>query len=217
MFKYNSIFLLLLLTGILAGCVEQQEQSNDVWNKYQLWYSQPAEKWVQALPVGNGRLGAMVFGGVLQERIQLNDDTVWAGPPVPENKQGAAEHIAKARQLIFDGKYIEAQNLVQKKVMAKRISPRSYQTLGDLRLDLQGVNSKVVETNYERQLDLDTAIASTVFQIDGVNYTRQTFASAIDDVVVVRLTADKPNSISIRALLDRRRDSNFQPSDRQNV
>ena len=165
-----------------------------------LWYSQPASEWLEALPVGNGRLGAMVFGGMLQERIQLNDDTVWAGPPVPENKKDAARHIAAARQLIFVGKYVEAQKLVQQEVMATRIFPRSYQTLGDLHLSLEREGTP---TDYKRQLDLDTAIASTTFQLGGICYTREVFSSSVDDVIVVRFTADMPKAVSLRASLGR--------------
>ena len=90
-----------------------------------LWYEQPAKKWTEALPVGNGRLGAMVFGGTTVEQIQLNEDTLWAGPPVPEDRVGAYKHIAEARKLIFEGKYSEAQRIMQREVMAPRISPRS--------------------------------------------------------------------------------------------
>ncbi|MHC4372883.1 MAG: glycoside hydrolase family 95 protein [Planctomycetota bacterium] len=198
------LYLLILTPCLGTGCIAQQTPSQaDVWEQYQLWYLQPADEWVQALPVGNGRFGAMVFGGVLSERIQLNDDTVWAGPPVPENTKGAADYIAKARQLIFDGKYIEAQDLIQKKVMAERISPRSYQTLGDLRLHFLDSDPTTPQVNYRRQLDLDTAIASTTFQFNDVHYVREVFASAVDDVIAVRLTADKPKAISLRALLDR--------------
>ena len=101
-----------------------------------LWYEQPASRWVDALPVGNGRLGAMVFGGVDNARIQLNEDTIWAGPPVSENPEGMAADLAEARRLFFAGKPAEGQQLVQDRMMAPRISPRSYQTLGDLTLNM---------------------------------------------------------------------------------
>ena len=104
-------------------------------NQMKLWYEQPAAKWTEALPVGNGRLGAMVFGGVQQEHIQLNEESIWAGPPVPVTKPGFKDAMEKARGLWFEGKYVEAESLVQHH-MAPRINPRSYQTLGDLHIEL---------------------------------------------------------------------------------
>lgn len=164
-----------------------------------LWYQQPTEKWTQALPVGNGRLGAMVFGGIEKERIQLNEDSVWAGPPVPEAKDGMFEAIEKTRELLFQGQYQKAEKTAQRS-LPPRISPRSHQTLGDLHLtfDLQGETSE-----YRRQLDLATAVATTTFIADGVSYKREVFASPVDDVLAVRLTADKPASISVEIGLSR--------------
>ncbi len=164
-----------------------------------LWYEQPASQWVEALPVGNGRLGAMVFGGAAEERIQLNEETVWAGPPVPQAEPGFREAIDKARKQWFEGKYAEAQKTVQA-VMGRRISPRSYQTLGDLHLTLL---TEAGPTDCRRELNLDTAVARTRFSIDGTKYTREVFSSAVEDVLIVRMTADKPGAISLRARLDR--------------
>jgi len=171
------------------------------WDNLKLWYDKPAQKWTEALAVGNGRLGAMVFGGTTQERIQLNEDTLWAGPPVPQDRAGAYEHIAEARKLIFEGKYSEAQSLVQRNVMGPRISPRSHQTLGDLRIEMPDSTGSI--ESYRRELDLDTAIATTTFTAGGTTYTREVFASPVDQVVVVHLTADKPGGISIDVELDR--------------
>jgi len=165
-----------------------------------LWYRQPAQKWTEALPIGNGRLGAMVFGGTTVERIQLNEDTLWAGPPVPEDRVGAYKHIAKARKLIFEGKYSEAQRIMQREVMAPRISPRSHQTLGDLRLRFP--RGQVI-TDYRRELDLDTGIARVIYRDGDATFTREVFASAVDQCIVVRLSCDKPNSITVDVGLDR--------------
>ena len=117
----KALMLLVLFTVSIFffGCVKGELRSS--WDfveggeDLQLWYNQPARKWTEALPVGNGRLGAMVFGGTAQERIQLNEDTIWAGPPVPEDRVGAYEHIAEARKLIFEGKYAEAQRIMQRR------------------------------------------------------------------------------------------------------
>ncbi|AQT67448.1 Trehalose and maltose hydrolases (possible phosphorylases) [Anaerohalosphaera lusitana] len=173
------------------------EAPDEEWS---LWYNEPAERWLEALAVGNGHLGAMVFGGVKEERIQMNEDTVWAGPPVPEPVEGAYEYIAKARQLIFEGKYAEAQRVVQQNVMSRRISPRSYQTLGDmtLRFDVDGD----VE-DYQRSLDLSTGVARTSYEIDGTEYVRKVFASPQADVIVVRIEADGPEELEFDIALDR--------------
>ncbi|MEP2775880.1 MAG: glycoside hydrolase family 95 protein [Luteolibacter sp.] len=164
-----------------------------------LWYNQPAIQWEDALPVGNGRLGAMVYGGVSKEIIQLNEDSIWAGPPVPEVKENVSETIAKVRELLFAEKYSEAQKM-QQAVMAERISPRSYQTMGVLYLDF---GHKKDASQYRRDLNLDTAVATTSFMVDGVNYLREVMASPVDDVITVRITADKPGSVSFSALVER--------------
>ncbi|MDH4238418.1 MAG: glycoside hydrolase N-terminal domain-containing protein [Phycisphaerae bacterium] len=335
----------IFFVGCVKGNLRSSDDSAEDWSGLQLWYNQPARKWTESLPVGNGRLGAMVFGGTTQERIQLNEDTIWAGPPVPQDRVGAYKHIAEARKLIFEGKYSEAQRIMQSEVMGQRISPRSHQTLGDLRLQMPGEtkttsitlanwrrggedeasNSKYVKVDYDdsgwaelevksgkfikgdasvapgkkavfrssfeltpkqlkdgagllelgpiddegiiyvngkeigrtrnyskphsfdiskylktgkniiavvvgnvggpggmtpsvtlgpstysdlsesykRKLDLDAGIATTTFTKDRISYKREVFASAVDQAIIVRLTADKPGSISIDATLDR--------------
>ncbi|MBN2269225.1 MAG: glycoside hydrolase family 95 protein, partial [Sedimentisphaerales bacterium] len=359
---------LLLFVCLPAACLTNTAKgpasaslAEQEWSSLKLWYNQPAAKWTEALAVGNGRLGAMVFGGTTFERIQLNEDTLWAGPPVPQDRVGAYEHIAEARKLIFEGKYSEAQGIMQREVMGQRISPRSYQTLGNLTIsmaadekpasgaiaitrwrrggeddasndkyvtadyddsgwselvvkadsfakgnpsvepnkkavfrssfeltteqlatighylnlgpiddegtiyvngkevgktndyskpysfdvgkslkagknvvavvvgnvggpggmtssvtvgppqDSSGVSSAGSGESYNRRLDLDTAIATTTFEIDGVNYNREVFASPVDQAVVVRLMADKPGSISVEVALDRPADFEVEP------
>ncbi|MHC4734286.1 MAG: glycoside hydrolase family 95 protein [Planctomycetota bacterium] len=157
----------IFFVGCVKGNLRSSDDSAEDWNGLQLWYNQPAHKWTEALPVGNGRLGAMVFGGTTQERIQLNEDTIWAGPPVPENRVGAYKHIAEARKLIFEGKYSEAQRIMQREVMGRRISPRSHQTLGDLRLQLPGETAATSYTlaNWRRGGE-DDASNSRYFKID---------------------------------------------------
>jgi len=317
-------------------------------NRLTLWYDQPAGRWTEALPVGNGRLGAMVFGRTTAERIQLNEESMWAGPPVPQDRVGAHTYIAQARKLIFEGKYAEAQRIVQQNVMGPRISPRSHQTLGDLwiripdaggasvaltqwrrtpdtdradsklvgpdvddstwarlesrsgkfvrgngsvgpnkqavfrtqfdltesqaatlgRLDLGPIDDystvyvngrEVGKTSrynqpysfdiagrlkpgrnviavlvgnvggaggmtpsvtikpgggpagsYVRELDLDTAIATTTFTHKGVTYRREVFSSPVDDVLIVRITADKPTGVSLDIALNRPADFTVQ-------
>lgn len=171
------------------------------WKNLKLWYDKPAKKWTEALPVGNGQLGAMVFGGTNTERIQLNEDSLWAGPPVPQDRVGAHQHIARARKLIFEGKYSEAQRIMQQEVMGPRISPRSYQTLGDLHITMPGADGAA--DSYRRELDLDTGIATTTFTIDGTTYIREVFSNPVDQVLVVHLAASTPGGIDIDVALDR--------------
>ncbi len=301
-----------------------------------LWYAQPASHWLEALPVGNGRLGAMVFGGTVNEHIQLNEETIWGGPPVPAAKPGFREAVSKARTLWFEGQYAKAQALMQS-VLGETFDPRSYQTLGDLYIRLLGPQQKAVPSvlisgwkrgpemdkpnpaelaeafddshwpaadsldvptqttvtfrttfeitgqqiesgltrlelspiddrgliyingkeagltdvynkpfalevgrflregtnvlavavtngggggnmarkvllsqpefnpgeEYYRDLCLDTAVASTQFTLDGVRYTRQMFSSSVDDVLVIRMTADQSGKLNLGVRLDR--------------
>lgn len=163
-----------------------------------LWYNAPATKWVEALPVGNGRLGAMVFGQPASERIQLNESTLWAGGPHDYDNPDGLATLPEIRRLVFEGKTREAAHLADAKFMSKPLGQLPYQTLGDLHIeqDLAGSTS-----DYRRELDLDSAIARTTFSVNGVRYTREVFASHPDQAIVIRLQADKPGALSIRAKL----------------
>jgi alpha-L-fucosidase 2 len=164
-----------------------------------LWYNEPATYWEEALPIGNGRLGAMVYGGVSSELIQLNEESIWAGPPIPEVKENVSATVDKVREMLFAGKYAEAQKL-QQSVLAPRIAPRSYQTMGELRFDF-GISGKA--TNFRRDLNLDTAVATTTYKVNGVTYTREVTASPVDQVITVSITADKPGAVSFKAWVER--------------
>jgi alpha-L-fucosidase 2 len=161
-----------------------------------LWYAQPAKVWTEALPIGNGRLGAMIFGGAKQEHLQLNESTVWAGGPYDPNNPGALQAIPEARKLVFEGKYKEATDLLDRQAMSKPVRQLPYQPVGDLLLDFPAITNT---TDYRRELNLDTATARTRFTADGATYTREIFASVPDQVIVVRLTADKPGKITLTA------------------
>ncbi len=194
-----SLAVLIGLLILLPACAT--EPFHIPSSPHSLWYLQPAEDWdLEALPVGNGRLGGMVFGGVETDRILLNEDSIWAGPPIPENRIGAYESIAEARKLIFAGRFAEGEKIIEEKVMAPRISPRSYQPLGDLHLRF-GLSGRT--TDYRRELNLDTAVASIIFSMGGVTYRREVFASAVDQVIVVHLSSDNPGCISLEINLDR--------------
>jgi alpha-L-fucosidase 2 len=168
----------------------------DDQTELKLWYRNPAEAWIEALPIGNGRLGAMVFGGVARERLQLNEDTLWAGGPYDPSSPDALAALPEVRRLVFEGRYLEAQTLAQAQMMAKPIRQMSYQTIGDLMLSF-GVSASA--GGYRRELDMDLAQATTTFNRDGVAYRRELFASRPDDVIVMRLSADKPGALTFEA------------------
>ncbi|WP_370582907.1 glycoside hydrolase family 95 protein [Pontibacter rufus] len=165
-----------------------------------LWYTQPAKQWVEALPVGNGRLGAMVFGNPVQEVIQLNENTVWAGQPNRNDNPRAREALPEVRKLIFEDKYEEAQKLVNDRFISKTSQGMPYETVGNLKLSFEDHENY---TGYYRELDLEKAVATSRYQVNGVNYKTEVFSSSPDQVIVVRITADKPRSISFSATMDR--------------
>jgi len=166
--------------------------------EYKLWYDRPAQVWTEALPLGNGRLGAMVYGNPAVEQIQLNEETIWAGSPNNNANPNGLEYIPKVRDLVFQGKYLEAQTLATEKVMSQTNSGMPYQTFGDLRISFPG---HVRYENYYRELSLDSARAVVTYRVDGVNYRRETITSFSDQVVTVRITADQPGKITCNALL----------------
>ena len=157
-----------------------------------LWYAMPAASWNEALPVGNGRLAGMVFGNTGRERIQLNEDTLWAGAPHQRDILGAHRHLPEIRRLLFAGRYVDAQAMVNRELFIGGRVVRAYQTLGDLWIDL-GTES---QAGYRRELDLETGIARSEWTRDGVAFTREVFASAPHGVLVVRIEADTPGAIT---------------------
>jgi alpha-L-fucosidase 2 len=160
-----------------------------------LWYKQPANLWVEALPVGNGRMGAMVFGGPTHERIQFNESTVWTGEPHDYAHHGAYQHLAEIRELLWAGKQKEAEDLAMKEFMSMPVRQKAYQALGDLVLDFP-VQGEV--TNYKRSLDLDTAIATVEYDAGGVHYRREVFASYPANVIVVHLSGKPDYTAGLR-------------------
>jgi alpha-L-fucosidase 2 len=211
--------ILLGLGCTLVGGLEALAESK-------LWYRQPATMtertpkdgwsnsrgWVEALPVGNGRLGAMIYGGVEAERLQLNEESVWSGQPQDADNPDALQHLAEIRRRLFAGRYADGQKLTFDKLAcrgpgtcggaAAKCDFGCYQTLGDLDLRLEGLGSAPV-MDYRRELDLETAVAGVRYVKGGVTYQREVFSSAADEVLVVRLTADQPGKISFEADLSR--------------
>ncbi|HMD54985.1 MAG TPA: glycoside hydrolase family 95 protein [Phycisphaerae bacterium] len=177
--------------------------------KLTLWYNQPAQVWTEALPIGNGRLGAMVFGGVNSEHLQLNEDTVWEGYRRDVNNPASLENLPHIRQLIFENQCIQATDLITQTMLAVPPRIRSYQPLCDLLIDLPTIarGSSTGLHNYRRSLDLQTGVITVQYQLDGANYTREMFASAPDNVIVVRLSCDKPGQINANISLTREKDA----------
>jgi alpha-L-fucosidase 2 len=184
-----ALALALLFTSTLAA------------NDLRLWYRQPADHWHQALPLGNGRLGAMLYGSTTHEVVHLNESGVWSGEPYVR-PDGVKDHLAKVRELLFAGRTAEAQAIADEH-MTMKVDPRygAYQPLGDLRIELDP--SAGTPTDYERDLDLTTATAHVRYRIGDATWERSAFVSAPDNAIVYRFTCDKPARISLRATLER--------------
>ena len=163
-----------------------------------LWYSRPAGNWTEALPVGNSRLGAMVYGGTGREDLQLNEETFWAGSPYDNNNPNARYVLPVIRQLIFEGKNREAQSLVDANFFSGKHG-MSYLPVGSLFLDFEGHDRA---TDFYRDLDLSTATATTRYKVDGVDYARTVFASFADSVIIVRLEAGKGGELDFKVSFD---------------
>ncbi len=180
--------LLLLCTSALA-------------TEWRLWYEQPANRWLEAVPVGNGRLGAMVFGEVTQERVALNESTVWSGAPSDRHDNPTArEHLAEIRKLFFEGQYSEAQRLCGQHLLGRRDSYGTHLPMADLQLEFKHPPGTV--DDYRRELDIEQGVARITYTVGGVRFTREILASNPDNVLIVRLTCDRPGLVSFEAMLD---------------
>jgi len=158
-----------------------------------MWYDKPASEWNHSLPVGNGRLGAMVFGGTEVEHIQLNEETLWSGGPYDPTREGGAEALPEIQRLLFAGDFERAHDLFGRTMMGVPYEQMKYQPLGDLWLSFPGHDSA---TDYRRELDLDDAIVRVSYVVDGVTFVREVFSSAVDQILVVHMTADRPGALS---------------------
>lgn len=179
--------LLFILTALLSGNVEADE--------LKLWYAQPAQEWVEALPLGNSRLGVMVYGNPAQEELQLNEETVWGGGPHRNDQPKALKALPNVRQLIFEGKNEEAQQIIDSEFRTPQ-NGMPYQTIGSLLLNFPGHEEY---SDYYRDLNIENAIATTQYKVGEVSYKREVFASFTDNVIIVRLTSDKPGALSFTA------------------
>ncbi len=162
-----------------------------------LWYRRPATRWLEALPVGNGRLGAMVFGGIATERLALNESTFWSGAPdATHDNPGAREHLAEVRKLLFDGQYRQAEDLISRHMLGRRGNYGTHLPVGDLLLQMRHAEGEV--RDYRRELDLDQAVAAVGYSIGNVRFKREVLASHADNLVVMRLSADQPGQIGFQ-------------------
>lgn len=170
-------------------------------NEKSLWYDKPAENWEEALPIGNGTLGGMVFGRSDIERIQLNEDSLWYGGPMDRNNRSTKEHLEQIRTLLFSGRIQEAEELASQALIGIPDGQRHYETLGDLYLEIGHTNEDI--THYRRELDLETGITAVEYFINDIKYKRDYFSSYPDQVMVVHLHSSVPESISFSTLFGR--------------
>ena len=169
-----------------------------------LFYTHPAREWNQALPLGNGRLGAMVFGNVNAERIQLNENSLWMGGPRDTNNPDALKHLAEVRRLLFAGLPVEAYAVAEKYSMGRPFRLESYQSLGDLRLTFEHEGTPA---DYRYELDIDSAIARVSYRLGAVRYTREVFVSHPAQAIVMRVSADAPAKVTVSVWIDRPQDA----------
>ena len=184
--------LLFWLPALFFLCLQARAE-------HMLWYGKPASDWREALPVGNGRIGAMVFGGTGKERIQLNESSVWSGNAKDYDRPGAFKKLPEIRKLLFEGRHSEAEPLISKEILGER-PLGAYQTLGDLHLSFEQAGEI---TDYRRELDLLTGVVKISYRADGLVYTREVFSSAPDQVLVLRLSSSKPEALNLTARLGR--------------
>jgi alpha-L-fucosidase 2 len=190
--KRSFLLLLLAITAVALSPANAQSKTD-----LKLWYDKPARNsWTDALPVGNGRLGGMVYGNPEREIIKLNETSVWSGSPSNNNNPDALQALPEVRRLLFEGKYKEAQKRGEKDIPAKQNNGMKYEPVGNLYLTFPGHDKP---ENYYRELNLENAVATTIYTINGVTYKREVFASTPGQVIVVRLTADKPAALNFAA------------------
>ena len=195
-------FIIHLLT-MIGLCLSSCESPTETTKDYTLWYNQPATIWEEALPIGNGRLGAMVFGNPFQECIQVNEESLWSGAPINSNNPKAAGSLDKIRELILNHHYEAAMKLASKTMVGTPPCVRSYQMLGNILLDYAIQDT----TQYKRSLQLNQGVATTSFQSQGIQYKQEVFASATDNVLVAHLSAFQKEGLSVWVRLNREKDA----------
>jgi len=207
-------------------CAQEQETSDCELEKalkesaissqgdMKLWYNRPATDWNEALPLGNGRLGVMVFGTPAVEHLQLNEETIWAGSPNNNAHPLESGVLDSVRKLIFNGKYVEAQNIATKKIMSQTNHGMPYQTMGSVFISFPGHDQY---TDFYRDLDISEAIAHVKYKVNGTTFQREIFSSFTDQVIIVKLTADKPKSISCNLIFTSPHEKPERKSDKEQL
>ena len=198
---------LLLLPAMCTSLPCNARESGNSDDRLTLWYKQPAALWEEALPVGNGRLGAMVFGDPVHERLQLNEESIWAGSKINNNNPGALEHLPEVREALFNGEYKKALELSHTYLLGTPPRIRSYQPLGDLTIDYQ---LSATPADYRRELNLQTGIVTTQFDVNGFTCTQEVFASAPDNILIVRVRSSNGGTITASIALRREKDAVIQ-------
>ncbi|OXA98683.1 alpha-L-fucosidase [Flavobacterium oncorhynchi] len=184
---------------ITAICIGIFSLTAKAQNDLKLWYDKPASIWNEALPLGNGRLGAMVFGDPAVERLQLNEETIWAGSPNSNAHSKSIEALPKVRQLVFDGKFDEAQDLATKDIMSQTNDGMPYQTFGSVYISFAGHQKY---TDYYRDLDISNATAKVKYKVNGVEFTREILTAFSDQVILVKLSASQPGQITCNVFMN---------------
>lgn len=195
------VFISIVQFNSCSDIIENEQVNSNL----KLWYDKPASQWTQALPVGNGRLGAMIFGGIVKERIQLNEESIWAGSKINNNNPMASKYLRTIQNLLLKGENSRARELADKYLLGTPPRIRSYQTLGDLVLEFN-IDSNNVK-NYKRTLSLSDGIASVEYERGATNFTREVFASAVDNIIVVHLSSKNTPSLSLAIELTRNIDA----------
>ena len=188
----SSIALYLALLSSVSGFSQDNKD-------LKLWYSKPATVWNEALPLGNGRLGAMVFGDPVNEKLQLNESTFWSGGPSENNNPDGPKVLDSIQYYLFKGEYKRAEILANKGLTAKKLHGSAFQSVGNLNLKFKDVEEY---TDYYRELDIENAIFTSTFTANGTQYKREVFASSPDQVIVIKLTASKPGMLTFSANFD---------------
>ena len=199
--KIEVTLILFLLVLLCPACFLSERKSVSVQEEpeaLKLWYTNPATGWLEALPVGNGRLGAMVYGQIPKEHIQFNEDSLWTGIPRDYSNSGASEFLPQIRNLLFEGKQQEAHKLAGETFMSIPLRQERYQPFGDLWIEFDG---HFDYSDYSRELDLEKAVASVLYTADGVTYSRTVFSSYPDQVIVIHLTANKSKKLNFSVFL----------------
>ena len=193
--KLRNTFIKLLFIFVLCNLSFAQQSDK----RLKLWYNQPAKQWVEALPIGNGRIAAMIFGNPSKEKLQLNESTFWSGGPSRNDNPDGVNELNPVRYYIFEKNYKKAENLANKGLTAKKLHGSIFQSIGNLNIDFENTNNFI---NFYRELDIEKALATTTFTANGVTYKREVFVSEPDQVIVIRLTANQKGKLSFTTYFD---------------